>query len=110
MWDAASLDNIRTLEGHGNEVTALAVSPDGDSLISGSRDQKIIVWDTASLEMKKTIDFPGNIYTVGIDFSRDGKAVIVGDSSGNIMEIDMPSLSVSHTAAVEPMKSITRLW
>ena len=41
------LEWLRTLGGHPNSVTALAVLPDG-KLASGSRDEMVHVWDAAS--------------------------------------------------------------
>ena len=36
---------LATLEGHGDEVTALAVTPDGRRAVSGSCDNTLKVWD-----------------------------------------------------------------
>src|SRR6266702_521164 len=36
---------IRTLGGHWDEVRGCAISPDGDSIVSASRDQTLKVWD-----------------------------------------------------------------
>ncbi len=39
---------IRTLEGHGGWVNAVAVTPDGGRAVSGSEDKTLKVWDLAS--------------------------------------------------------------
>ena len=38
---------VRTLEGHGAEVSGVAFSPDGSLLATGSDDRSIILWTTA---------------------------------------------------------------
>jgi len=38
---------VRTLEGHGAEVSGVAFSPDGSMLATGSDDRSIILWTTA---------------------------------------------------------------
>ena len=43
--DVATADVIATLEGHGDNLRALAVSNDGSTFASGSTDGTILVWD-----------------------------------------------------------------
>ena len=51
VWDSESLQCLRTLEGHEDNVRVLAV---GDRyLFSGSWDKTIRVWDTRSLSCLK---------------------------------------------------------
>ena len=45
MWDIDSRREMRKLEGHKDEVTALALSGDAHRLFSASRDKTIRVWD-----------------------------------------------------------------
>ena len=47
IWDVASHLELATLEGHKEEVTSLAFTPDGDHLVSASKDQ-LRVWRAAS--------------------------------------------------------------
>ena len=44
VWDRRSGEPIRRFEGHEDAVHALAVSPDGDLLLSGSADTTMLVW------------------------------------------------------------------
>jgi WD40 repeat protein len=36
-----------TLQGHTDEINALAFSPDGKTLVTGSRDKTVRIWDVA---------------------------------------------------------------
>lgn len=47
IWGVASHQELATLEGHKEEVTQLAFTPDGDHLVSASKDQ-LRVWRAAS--------------------------------------------------------------
>jgi len=47
IWDVASHQEVATLEGHEESVTQLAFTPDGDHLVSASKDQ-LRVWRAAS--------------------------------------------------------------
>ena len=55
LWDVDSQREVRTLRGHTNSIRALAFSPDGKILASGSMDQTVKLWDTASGELRETI-------------------------------------------------------
>jgi WD40 repeat protein len=46
IWDVASHQEVATLEGHQESVTHLAFTPDGDHLVSASKDQ-LRVWGAA---------------------------------------------------------------
>jgi WD40 repeat protein len=49
VWDAATGKELARLEGHGGDVTAVAIAPDGRSLATGSADTTALVWDLAAL-------------------------------------------------------------
>ena len=43
-WDALTGDEFLTLKGHSQEVTSVAFSPDGRSVLTGSLDGTLILW------------------------------------------------------------------
>jgi WD40 repeat protein len=45
LWDLSSGRPARVLQGHHNWITALVISPDGQTLASSSLDQTIQLWD-----------------------------------------------------------------
>jgi len=47
IWDVASHQEVATLQGHKESVRQLAFTPDGDHLVSASKDQ-LRVWRAAS--------------------------------------------------------------
>ena len=49
LWDLATGQEVARLEGHTNYVFSLAFSPDGRSLVSGSGDGTVRIWDTEPL-------------------------------------------------------------
>jgi platelet-activating factor acetylhydrolase IB subunit alpha len=47
MWEVNTGYCKRTYSGHENWVRRICVSKDGETLISGSDDQSVIVWNVA---------------------------------------------------------------
>jgi WD40 repeat protein len=45
LWDAETGLELATLQGHTNLLTSVAISPDGKSLLTGSRDGTARMWD-----------------------------------------------------------------
>ncbi|KAL2270157.1 hypothetical protein VTJ83DRAFT_2341 [Remersonia thermophila] len=67
-WDA----HRQTLEGHSSGVFAIAFSPDGHTLVSGSEETTIRLWDTATGIYQQTLEGHSAAVTA-IAFSPDGK-------------------------------------
>jgi hypothetical protein len=63
--------------GHTDEVTDLAVSPDGTRVVSGSKDGTVRVWDTSSRRAHHMLSgHTGPVLTVAL--SRDGRRGLSG--------------------------------
>ncbi|KAA6415622.1 MAG: hypothetical protein FRX48_00338 [Lasallia pustulata] len=77
IWDAATGATLQTLEGHSDVVDAVAFSPDGKQLASGSWDKTIRIWDAATGATLQTLKgHSGAVYAVA--FSPDGKQLASG--------------------------------
>jgi len=49
LWETATGKEIRTFNGHTDSVRSLAFSPDGRTLVSGSKDTTALIWDVFAL-------------------------------------------------------------
>ena len=65
--------------GHAAAITAVAVSDDGRSVASGSRDETVKLWDVASGQAVRTFTGAPGIWPTAIAFSADGARLIVSD-------------------------------
>ncbi|HLO83992.1 MAG TPA: hypothetical protein VK203_03110, partial [Nostocaceae cyanobacterium] len=81
---------IRTLEGHRFWVRAVAITPDGQSVISGSDDMTIKVWDLKSGSEKFTLTGHSS-YVNAVAITPDGQSVISGSDDMTIKVWDLKS-------------------
>jgi len=88
-WEVATNDHVRDFKGHTDEVRAVAVSPDGKSIASGSQDRTARVWDFATgKEIAQLPKFGGRVTSVA--FSPDGKTLLAGsfDKSAVLYDVE----------------------
>ncbi|MCT7983692.1 NB-ARC domain-containing protein, partial [Laspinema sp. A4] len=74
---------IRTLTGHSGEVNAVAISGDGQRVVSGSNDNTLKVWNLATGEEERTLT--GHSDWVGaVAISGDGQRVVSGSNDNTL--------------------------
>jgi disulfide oxidoreductase YuzD len=71
------------LEGHDNYVNSVNFSPDGKTLVSGSWDKTIKLWDVETGQEIRTLKGHDN-YVRSVNFSPDGKTLVSGSGDGTI--------------------------
>ncbi len=86
------------LEGHGGPVKALAVSVDGEVVLSGSFDYSMMVWNVSTpgmpQELHRVSEHDGAVNAVA--FLPDGKHALTGSDDGIARLVDMSSGKVVH--------------
>ena len=92
LWDVETRTDPVTLEGHTGEISRLAFSPDGKTLVSGAVNGVIKVWDVESYKEVATLrGHTQAIYSAA--FSRDGTALATGAWNGIVRVWDMENHS-----------------
>jgi WD40 repeat protein len=87
---------IQTLAGHSGMVLAVAFSPDGQRIASGSTDNTIKVWDATTGEVEKML--VGHSRTVkAVAFSPDGRRIVSGSKDRTIKVWDVTTGEVEKT-------------
>ncbi len=72
-----------TLMGHAGEVNAVVISPDGQTIISGSDDKTLRIWDLNSQKLLRTLTGHTDwIYALAI--SSDGQTIVSGSKDKTI--------------------------
>ncbi len=72
IWDWPGGALVQTLEGHLEPVMAVAYSPDGSVLASGSQ-RRVLLWDAGTFQLLRTLDTPGDGL---LAFTPDGRMVV----------------------------------
>ncbi len=107
VWDARAGNLIRTLKGyweddavqedwlgHDEHVTALAFSPDGEILASGSADKTVVFWDLETSEVKWTFGNQWDAVT-RIVFDQEGSAVLSASKDTKFRSVRLPGAKSS---------------
>ena len=81
---------------HKRAVTSVAISPDGKTIISGSEDNTVQVWDAQTGAALRTLEeHEGSVTSVAI--SPDGKTIISGSEDNTVRVWDAPTGAALHT-------------
>ncbi len=77
LWDPRSTQPLLVLRGHTDWVWRVAFSPDGQRIVTGSKDRTARVWDVATgRELLTLLGHTAEVF--GVAFSPDGKRLVTG--------------------------------
>ena len=99
VWD---LETGPTLYGHGDAVTACAVTPDGRRLVSASGDKTLKVWDLATRHEVATLHgHTGRVTACAV--TPDGLRVVSAseDKTLKVWDLDSGACLFTHRANVD---------
>ena len=103
IWDLAERKKLATLEGHTDHVIAVAFSPDGARLATGSLDNTARIWDLKTA--KELHSFPQHGKEVAaVAFSPNGRRLATGglDNTVRVWDLDGFKLVSTWTPAANP--------
>ncbi|MCR9243536.1 MAG: protein kinase [bacterium] len=109
VWDATVEADPWQLRGHESYVYALAVSPDGGLIASGSWDNTVRLWDARTLEEIATLAGHDD-YIQNVAFSPDGRTLASVDARRRLKLWDVTSRSRARDVAdygLDPNTPIT---
>ena len=95
IWDIHSGHNIAAFYGHMSSISALALSPDGQHLVSADQDGVVKVWDVTRRKTRLTLKGPQRDeedpidpakthWIRGLEMSPDGRLVAITDGTQRI--------------------------
>ncbi len=89
LVDTRTGNRISTFKAHSDSVNGLAFSLDSSTLVSGSTDSKIYMWDVATQKRQQTLTRLSETHAIA--FSPDGKRVANGNFGGGLYIWDIES-------------------
>jgi WD40 repeat protein len=95
LFDARTLEPLRTLPGHGDRVVSLAFEPGGRFLVSGSLDRVVQRWDVDSGAPVGRRDAKLPVHW--LCYSRDGRRLAVAGVSGQLELWDPETLETTRS-------------
>ena len=93
LWDVRTRKLLASLKGHTEQINAVAFSPDGTLLVSGSghnasEDHTVRLWDVASRKLLATLEVSGAFNGVrSVAFSPDGTTLAWGASAVTLWDV-----------------------
>lgn len=90
IWDLMNQNRIGVLTGHRSVITSLALSLDGNTLISGSDDMTVRIWNVSSQRCITSLErHTGRILSVAID--ENASTIVSSGIDGRIAVWDIKS-------------------
>ncbi|MEH2293304.1 serine/threonine-protein kinase [Nostoc sp.] len=87
---------VNSFTGHRDWVSSLAISPNGQTLVSGSGDRSIKIWNLQTGGLKTTLSLHTDAVT-SVAISPDGKTLISGSKDGTIKIWNLDNGSLKNT-------------
>lgn len=95
VWDLRVGRLLHALDGHTDEVTALAFTPDGRTLISGGWDARVRLWDTQSGALIAVLAMLDWVRHVAV--SGDGRWLGATGKDGTVRLWELSTRALRHT-------------
>jgi WD40 repeat protein len=74
---------LRSLEGHTAGVFAVALSPDGRTIVSGSFDRTVKVWDARDGRLRRSLEGHTD-GVIAVALSPDGSTIVSGSDDRTV--------------------------
>jgi len=115
IWDAETAERHMTLKGHTGWIRCLAFTPDGHTLVSGSVDKTVKLWDMETGKARAGFTSRGQMEVGSLSLTRDGTVLAwatyefvggrtandIGKSRGIVKMVDPAGRKVLSTLIVQ---------
>lgn len=85
LFDIHTHKLLAELTGHTSAIKKVAVSPLNGDILSAAYDQKILIWDHASLSIKQQLASQSGLWERSFNWSSDGEHILAGTFDGTVL-------------------------
>jgi WD40 repeat protein len=86
IFNIESGDLTASIKAHEAGIKNVACSPKNGDILSAAYDQRVLVWDAASLELKKELHHQPGTWERSFNWSNDGQFVYAGTFNGTVLK------------------------
>ena len=109
LWDQATGNLLRSLEGHTSSVSAVTYSPDGKTLATASYDKSVRLWDVGTGKLSQTLS--GHTAPVlAVAFAGNGKLVASAGYDKQVLIWDAKTAKVQQTLKGHEQEVTALAW
>jgi WD40 repeat protein len=90
VWDFEKQEKVFDLPGHHDRINAVAFSPDGSWLVSGSDDSTVRVWNVLTGRLAVARQFDAAVQSLA--FSPDGKYLFTGNGNTTAYRLEFKKM------------------
>ena len=95
IWEAVSLNCLKTLRGHNKRVSSLAFLSRNSVLVSGGMDGRVAMWSIEDGRQINEIIIPKGVTALAVSF--DDEILAVGDEEGETRLLNLETLQLIRT-------------
>lgn len=88
VFDIHSGELLSCIDAHSAGIKKVAASPTTGDILSAAYDQKILIWDTATYQLKKRLENQTGLWERSFNWSPDGQRIIAGTFDGTVLVWD----------------------
>ncbi len=89
LWDAQTGKSLGKLKAHETPITGLAFTPDGQTLVTGSRDGTLKIWDWGQRQTRQEVTAKVRSEISRLAIAPDGRTLAVGGLNGSVQLWDL---------------------
>jgi WD40 repeat protein len=90
VWDFEKQEKVFDLPGHHDRINAVAFSPDGSWLVSGSDDSTVRIWNVLTGRLAVARQFDAAVQSLA--FSPDGKYLFTGNGNTTAYRLEVKKM------------------
>ncbi|MCG6863551.1 MAG: WD40 repeat domain-containing protein [Chromatiaceae bacterium] len=85
IFDCNTGESVRQIDAHRSGIKKVAVSPVTGDILSAAYDQRVLVWDATSFELKLELEGHAATWERSFNWAPDGKSILAGTFDGTVL-------------------------